>query len=31
MRFKYLSGHRTPAAFSRYKTYRLLVLQRDPA
>lgn len=31
MRFKYLSGHRTPAAFSRYKTYRLQVLQRDPA
>jgi SAM-dependent methyltransferase len=29
MRFKYLSGHRSPAAFSRYKTYRLLVLQRQ--
>ncbi len=28
MRFKYLSGHRCPATFSRYKTYRLLVLQR---
>lgn len=30
VRFKYLSGHRGPAAFSRYKTYRLLVLQRQP-
>jgi SAM-dependent methyltransferase len=29
IRFKYLSGHRSPAAFSRYKTYRLLVLQRQ--
>jgi SAM-dependent methyltransferase len=28
VRFKYLSGHRSPAVFSRYKTYRLLVLQR---
>lgn len=32
LRFKYLSGHRSAAAFSRYKTYRLLVLRRrdDP-
>jgi SAM-dependent methyltransferase len=28
VRFKYLSGHRSAAVFSRYKTYRLLVLQR---
>jgi len=29
LRFKYLSGHRSAAAFSRYKTYRLLVLRRQ--
>jgi SAM-dependent methyltransferase len=28
-RYKYLSGHRSQAIFEKYKSYRLLVLQRD--
>jgi SAM-dependent methyltransferase len=29
LRYKYLSGHRNPAIFEKYKSYRLLVLQLD--
>jgi len=28
-KYKYFSGHRTQAVFERYKTYRLLVLERE--
>lgn len=30
VKFKYLSGHRSPESFSRYKTYRLVVLRHLP-
>lgn len=29
LRYKYLSGHRSQAMFEKYKSYRLLILQRD--
>lgn len=30
LKYKYLSGHRNAATFQKYKSYRLLILQREP-
>jgi len=30
LKYKYLSGHRTAAMFSKYKSYRLLILEHEP-